>query len=249
MSFICSSDFGQARDPSAIVVGEDRETSNYETKIIRGVEHRRKIHRLDLVHAERLPLHTEYPKVIARIGEISDECKAQSSEEPDNVIDLTGVGRPVYEMMRGTRRGDGSPMFRKIWPVLITAGHAATFDKAVGEWHVPKRVLVSSVAIALQEDVLKFGRDVPNVDELIDELEVFKMKITKAGNETFEAWRDGDKDDLTLATAQMVWFWRLTAPKWEVSERGAEQKIKQAQLDRVKKKNEERARRHERRYA
>ncbi len=32
------------------------------------------------------------------------------------------------------------------------------------------------------------------------------MKITLAGNDTYEAWREGDHDDLVLAAAMAAWY-------------------------------------------
>ena len=41
---------------------------------------------------------------------------------------------------------------------------------------------------------------------LTKELLTFKVKITTAGNETFEAWRERDHDDLVLALAVALWY-------------------------------------------
>jgi hypothetical protein len=41
---------------------------------------------------------------------------------------------------------------------------------------------------------------------LIKELQNFKVKITAAANEIFEAWREGEHDDLLLAVAIAAWM-------------------------------------------
>jgi hypothetical protein len=40
---------------------------------------------------------------------------------------------------------------------------------------------------------------------LVRELGSFSVKLTPAGNESFEAWREADKDDLVLAVALASW--------------------------------------------
>ena len=41
---------------------------------------------------------------------------------------------------------------------------------------------------------------------MIEELQNFKVKFTRAGNDTYEAWRESDHDDLVLAAAMAAWF-------------------------------------------
>ncbi len=41
---------------------------------------------------------------------------------------------------------------------------------------------------------------------MIKELQNFKIKFTRAGNDTYEAWRESDHDDLVLAAAMAAWF-------------------------------------------
>jgi hypothetical protein len=40
---------------------------------------------------------------------------------------------------------------------------------------------------------------------LARELQTFKIKMTAAGNETLESWRERDHDDLVLAVALAAW--------------------------------------------
>jgi hypothetical protein len=89
-------------------------------------------------------------------------------------------------------------------PILITAGHATgTGDD--GSMHVPKKELVSTLQVLLQGARLKIAR-VPDRDVLVKELLAFRVKVTAAGNETFESWRDRYHDDLVLAVALAAWL-------------------------------------------
>ena len=48
---------------------------------------------------------------------------------------------------------------------------------------------------------------------LVRELENFRAKITPAGRDTYEAWREGDHDDTVLATALACWFGERALPR------------------------------------
>src|SRR6201987_4339727 len=61
-------------------------------------------------HLERVPLGTPYPGIVARVGGLLEQLPART----ELVIDITGVGKPVFEMF--THAGI-SPL-----GVLITAG-------------------------------------------------------------------------------------------------------------------------------
>jgi hypothetical protein len=113
------------------------------------------------------------------------------------VVDETGVGKPVVDMLRQAK-------LRPI-PVTITAG---TRDAHVehGIWRVSKRELVSVVKVLLQSRTLKIAPMLPEAGVLVKELENFQMKITDAMNDTYGAWREGEHDDLVLATALACWW-------------------------------------------
>jgi hypothetical protein len=70
---------------------------------------------------------------------------------------------------------------------------------------VPKKDLVGALQILLQAGRLKIAKSLPAAAILVKELENFRVKITVAANESFEAWRDGDHDDLVLAVALSCW--------------------------------------------
>ncbi len=93
----------------------------------------------------------------------------------------------------------------KIIPVTITAGGKMS-GSAFGGYNVPKKELVSNLVIVFQADRLKIARALPEAPVLVEELQNFKLKITTAGNDTYEAWRESDHDDLVLAAAMAAWY-------------------------------------------
>jgi hypothetical protein len=108
------------------------------------------------------------------------------------VVDQTGVGRPVVEMLRG------APIPCLIVPVTITSGQAANVATD-GRLNVPKAELVTCLVLAFQGHRLKLPRALPDTPVLVQELLNFQTKITAAGNETFESQRSRDHDDLVIA--------------------------------------------------
>jgi len=78
-------------------------------------------------------------------------------------------------------------------PFTITAGKERTGST------VPKKNLVSAVLVPLQERRLKFAEQLELTPVLMRELEMYRVRVTTDRNETFEAWREKDHDDLVLA--------------------------------------------------
>jgi len=44
------------------------------------------------------------------------------------------------------------------------------------------------------------------IKEFVEELQNFKLKITKSANDTYEAWRESVHDDLVLSVGMAVWY-------------------------------------------
>lgn len=183
-------DIGQAADYTALVADDvTMEQCGYDAQ--GGLDYER-IHRIR--HVERFPLAMSYPEMVSRIIKMVETPQLRDSRL---VVDATGVGRPVVDMLRSAR----VPIF----PVMITGGAAESFDSAAGFWHIPKRELVSTVQVVLGHGRLRFAK-LPESDTIKREFQNFKLKITASRNATYEAWRDGDHDDLVLAVALAVYF-------------------------------------------
>ncbi len=113
--------------------------------------------------------------------------------------DYTGCGRPVIDMLYAAR------LNAVLRPVTLTAGLAVTMTED-GGYHVPKRTLCAVLQLLLQSRRLRIAASLPEAATLTRELTTFKVKITTAGNETYEAWRENDKDDLVLALGFAVFL-------------------------------------------
>ena len=146
-------------------------------------------------HGERLRLGTPYPRVVERVRWILDNLGADAAL----VVDATGVGRPVVDLFETAR----------VYPiaVTITAGEAMVQDGH--RYRVPKRDLVTSIEVLLQERRLKIGRDVPDSTAIVDELLSFRAGVSTSGRTSFGA-EGASHDDLVIALGLACWFGRLS---------------------------------------
>jgi len=181
--FVVSVDLGQANDYTAAMVFE----------VIRDG----KACNLHLRHIERLELGTTYPKIVDYIEKLVNSEQLRGGAKRV-VIDVTGCGRPVWDMLRETK------LRAYLYGVLIHGGDNVT--KENGVYRVPKRDLISSLQIVFQNNKLKIARGLPGADTLVKELINFKVKINTNGHDQYEAWRESIHDDLVLSAAMGVWL-------------------------------------------
>jgi hypothetical protein len=155
-------------------------------------------HTFQIGHLERLPLGTSYPAQVERVKELVTHLKG---DRVRLVVDATGVGRPVVDLMR---KEGLEPV-----PVVITAGDSESF--ADGFHRVPKRNLVSTGQVLLQSGRIKIHSSLPLADTLTKELLAFKVTISAKGNDTYgNDWRENPHDDLVLSTLLAAYWGEKT---------------------------------------
>jgi hypothetical protein len=193
-------DLGQSRDFTAVVVNEIHHFHRItrQTDKLTGLPRTLREQLLvlhNIRHIERFPLGTPYPDIVRRIVEIMSRLPPKQ-RKPVLVADSTGVGRPVLDSMReaGLR------------PIGVTiSGGVSEVEANWDDWRVPKKVLASLLHVLLDGRRLKFAAGMPELDTLTRELASFRVKVTASRNESFEAWREREHDDLVLACALAVW--------------------------------------------
>jgi len=216
VTYFSGLDLGQVDDYSALTVMERRVTQHVQ-RGLRVIDrtsdgahselipadpprpsHLRHLHRSDAVyavrHLERFRLGTSYTVIVDRVVDLFSRTPLSNS---NLAVDQTGVGRAVVNMLVKAK-----PQ-ANIRPITITAGSAVTVVD--NGWNVAKKELVSVLQTLLQSRRIKIASSLPQSQVLVKELGVFKVKITLAGNESFEAWRSRDHDDLVLAVAMAAW--------------------------------------------
>ncbi len=178
-NFFLGLDLGQVSDYTALAIVEKRTDGMY---------HLRRL--------ERLPLGTSYPDVARHVKDLLQTAELNGKTEC--VVDATGVGRPVVDMLREA----------DVWPlvaVTITGGDTVTQDGS--DYRVPKHDLVSTLQVLLQNGGLKIAEGLPLAEVLKREMQNFRVKISlSTGHDSYEAWREGDHDDLVLAVAMACWY-------------------------------------------
>jgi len=150
-----------------------------------------------LRHIERPERGTSYPKIVERLKELYNSPQLKRNTHA-LVIDITGVGRPVWDLLKKARIG------ATLKGITITGGNTVTQD--AGIYSVPKRDLITSLQVAFQNGELKIAPGLPEADTLIKELTNFKVKINLNGHDQYEAWREGIHDDIVLSAAMGVWL-------------------------------------------
>jgi hypothetical protein len=175
MPFYFGLDLGQISDPSAAIILEAHGEGDQRT--------------YDCRHIEQYPLGTSYPAIVSSVGATLD--RKPLAGDCTLVIDHTGVGRPVFDMF--VQKG------RQPFGVTITGG--VSWHREPGrQLHVAKILLVGTVQRFLQSGRLRIGAKLPHAATLQKELRDFRVKISKAANETYDA-REGASDDIVLALA------------------------------------------------
>ena len=70
-----------------------------------------------------------------------------------------------------------------------------------------KRYLVSTMQVLLQAERLKVAEGLPDAAVLVQELLNFRVKIDPlTAHDSYGVWREGQHDDLVLATAVACWY-------------------------------------------
>jgi hypothetical protein len=187
--FLVGLDFGQASELTALAVAEQ-------------VKREDGLREYSFRHLHRWPLATPYTSpeggpngIIEYVAELLEALPRKAIL----VVDATACGRSVIDMVCRAHL----PV-NKLISVNIAGGHLVT--SGGGYRNVPKKDLVGVVQTCLQGRRLKVAPDLREAKELIRELQTFKVKVSLAtGNETLEAWRERDHDDLVLAVALAVW--------------------------------------------
>jgi hypothetical protein len=188
--FYLGLDLGKKRDPAALALVE---------RIDRGRPYQGPVlHRLGVRHVERLALGTPYPRVVERVREVVRQV--QQLARCSLVVDATGVGEPVVDLLRSARLGCD------MCPVTITSGEYAHRNGAGGSgWSVPKRDLIANVQVLLERDELRLARRMGEVGALVRELRDMQSSTTHSGRRRFGADGYGQHDDLVIALALACW--------------------------------------------
>ena len=139
---------------------------------------------------ERLRLDTPYPDVVKRVDQISMMPLIALGRTV--VVDGTGVGPPVVDMLRRT-------LDCRVNPVLITGGSRPSTHLHGGYESVPRSVLLTALQVLVQHGRLTVSSRCRHAETLRREL--LGLKLNGPGSE--------EHDDLAIAVALAVWKARV----------------------------------------
>jgi hypothetical protein len=194
--FLVGLDLGRVKDFTALAVLERWRPAGADG---RGARH------YACRHLHRFPLNTPYTGAGGEAG-VAEGVAGLLGRLPGRaalVVDQTGVGRAVVDVLRKARL----PV-SQLAAVTITAGHGPpNRPEGGGGWNVAKRHLASTLLAVTGTRRLRGAPALPLAATLTRELEAFSLKVSPdTGNETFESWRERDHDDLVLALALACWW-------------------------------------------
>lgn len=207
-------DLGQSKDPTSVAVVERVRTivPTERTVSLRAIangaerlaamQSELEPERFNLRLLEQAPLGEPYPAQALRIKRILSRQQIAAAN-PRVYMDFTGVGRPMYDIMRR----EGVPNL-----VPVTISFQGGGANAAGGQTVPKLELVSRLQALMHTGRLHMPDEtaMPLAKVFRRELLDFRVTYTPVGNATFGA-REGAHDDLILAVALAVWG--LTRPE------------------------------------
>jgi hypothetical protein len=190
VSFYLGLDLGQALDPTAAVVLEGH--GEPEARVY------------DVRYIEQFRLGTSYPDVVRAVQVLLSRPPLAADNVP-LVIDHSSVGRAIYDMF----------VEAGLQPIGITITGGSTWHReSPWEWYVSKILLVGTVQKLLQSGRLRIGARLQHASTLQKELRDFRVKMSKAAHETYEA-REGQHDDILLSVAIVCFAAEHPMPKWE----------------------------------
>ena len=180
-------DLAQSTDRTVIMVGQLFQVDEGPKEVLH----------LHVRHLEILPQHQSYTDQVERIVALKLSSPIHELASAPMVVDATGVGRPVIDLMRERNLNPT--------PVTFTGGDRSSFDDELRGHRVPKQTLISSLRMLLERGRLKFSKALPDLEVLLDEMQNFELQLTPSGNLTFNA-RRGGHDDTVAALALMSWW-------------------------------------------
>jgi hypothetical protein len=200
-------DLGKRQDHSALAVVERVEEVRGRNALTLAWEREP---RLRVVHMEEFRVGTLYGEVAQRVAELVRREEMRGRCEV--VVDGTGVGSAVLEMLQGTLCPAAGRAAALLVPVVITGGEREGLSGSGGAYHVPKKSLMAAMAAPLESGELKIAGGVGCGEVLRKQLRDFRALPGGGGSGRQE------HDDLVLALALACWRARKQ-PVGEVGKR------------------------------
>jgi len=153
-------------------------------------------------HIERCPIGMPYHDVVEKVWNMFQNPTIKRKGEL--IIDITGVGEPVYEMFEK----------RKLYPIGINihGGNVVT-DKGNGRWSVPRMDLFTTLRIMFESENIQIASSLPLNEELLEEIKNLRDRKSPLMKEEDILWRQREHDDIAFALMLCCWWAARTFPR------------------------------------
>lgn len=205
--YIMGLDPAQLRDWSALVItkrtwNEDTNENHYQIEALDRKQHLPYNEIVDwVVKVFKDPRFWPNEEETAHANCIGRQPRITS--DPEIVIDSTGVGRALWDLLRNKDVG--------CIGATITAG--GSLDASHGVYTLGKSLMLGRFSAAWDGGRVERNPNHPLVPILEDEMAKYRVEISKSGNLSFNA-PPGEHDDLLFAAALSVW-WGEEARQYE----------------------------------
>lgn len=197
--FFVGLDLGQRQDYTAIAVIERHTIKSADLDPGTRSHHEKVRYRCRLLR--RLPLGLGYVEVVDKVIALM-----QSRDLRDRstlVVDASGVGSPVVEMLRKSAK---CPLD----PVTITGGQNVKMDNY--GYKMPRRELMSQLAVMLEKRELEISSHAGEIEHIRSELRNLRLTFNTKGQENFDPEKESVHDDLVIAMALGFWKAKRSQP-------------------------------------
>lgn len=143
----------------------------------------------DVLWLERLDAGRPFPAIVARVRKIASE--RQLARGYDILVDITRTGSAPLRLFEDLG-------LHYVQPVEITNTAEATYQNGIQ--YLPRRDMIGTAQVALQDDKLKVSDGLDLAATLLTDLQAFDPTMTGRAAET------GRNDDLVTAVAIAVWW-------------------------------------------
>jgi hypothetical protein len=207
-------DIGQKQDPSAVCITAVGERPSGRVEVVRGEKRPILETTYRVQHMERIDLGTAFYGVAVRVAQLvgalwdmEKRMRREGALEPDEPqlpwdlwVDVTGLGLPVFEIIRDLLESEPKTDRVKLHPVRFTFGDRFLRGAYDGESDsLGKAYLVCRMQMLFQRDLLRLPPKHREAQVMAKELKDYEIRVTENANDTYGAFKVGAHDDLVTA--------------------------------------------------
>lgn len=216
-------DLAKKRDFTAIMVMKDSPQIVLGHEVLKTPN--KVVHYYDIVHISQKQ-GVWYHDIVREIGELMQ--RAALVENADLIVDGTGVGEGVIEIMR--KQGlhpipiitTGGGLMREVYADAadIFPGTTRLKVQTLKEIHVPKSDLVTAGQLLVQQERVRVAAGLKWAEEARRQFKSFRGKINeRTKHKVYEAETDEEHDDIVICYLLGAWWFTMQRAKQEIPER------------------------------